>query len=267
MSLKLVSEEDMSVKSRKIVDTKKTDIVITKKPINIEKIGDDDIKKVDVDVDIDTNVDNKKPNVSPVVNPNIIVKRIYFPGDKYSEKKVQTEFKSILEKYGLSWYKPMMKSYTNKEGKSVLTGLYASVDQNKKAFCIYDGTNKPTTVIVKIMGSGGNFLIDLISFVNRVGCVIEDKDELFVNNMLLSLQEQGEIYVEKKVEMVKLEDYDKILEEKVKKLVDEYAQKYIDDYKETLEKRGVSLNVALFFKKKEIEEDIRWGLKKGFVKI
>lgn len=265
MPFKLVSEDDMAVKSKKTVDTKKTNIVVTKKSIDIEKVSANDIEKVGADIENKKSIDIEK--IVPTMSPNVIVKRIYFPEDTYSKKEVQTEFKNILGKYGLTWYKPMMKSYTDKEGKSVLTGLYASADQNKKAFCIYEGTNKPMTAIVKIMGSGGNFLIDLGSFAHRVGCVVEDKDELFVNNTLLTLQEKGEIYVEKKLETGKFEDYDKMSEEKIKKLVDEYAKKYIDDYKETLEKRGVSLDVALFFKKKEIEEDIRWRLEKGFIKM
>lgn len=275
MPFELVTEDEMAVKSKKmgdskkVSDAKKIDIVVTKKS-GIPIVPDDKVdEKVDEKVESGKteNTEKTEKKVTSSVNPNVLVKRIYFPEDKYSKKENQTGFKKILSKYGLSWYKPMMRTYTSKEGVSVLTGMYVSADQNKKVFCIYEGTNKPTTVIVKIMGSGGNFLIDLSSFCHGIGCMIEDKDELFVNNTLLTLQEKGEIYVEKKLETVNIEDYEKIFEEKVKKLVEEYTQKYIDAYKETLERRGVSLETALFFKKKEIEEGVRWGLKSGFIKV
>ncbi len=272
MPFELVSENDMAVKSKKmdvpkkVSDTKRVDIVVTKKD-NIPLAHEDKVdgEKVGNTENVEKEMVEKK--VTPSINPNIIVKRIYFPDDTYSKKENQTGFKKILAKYGLSWYKPMMRTYTSKEGVRVLTGMYVSADQNKKVFCIYEGTNKPTTVIIKIMGSGGNFLIDLGSFCHNIGCIIEDKDELFVNNTLLTLQEKGEIYVEKKLEATKIEDYEKMFEEKVKKLVEEYTQKYIDDYKDTLARQGISLETALFFKKKEIEEGVRWGLESGFIKL
>ena len=291
MPFDLVSEDDMAVKSkkvdaRKVTDTKKTDIVVTKDTKKIDIVVTKDTKKIDIvvtkkgDIPIvsgnEEKVENKttgsiekteKKVILPPLNPDIIVKRIYFPGDTYSQKENQKEFKSIIAKYGLSWYRPMMRTYTSREGVSVLTGMYASTDQNKKVFCIYEGTNKPTTAIVKIMGSGGNFLIDLGGFAHRIGCTVEDKDELFVNNTLLTLQDKGEIYVEKKLETGKFEDYEKMFEEKVKKLVEEYTQKYIDAYKDTLALQGISLETALFFKKKEIEESVRWGLETGFIKV
>jgi hypothetical protein len=262
MPFKLISEDDMTTKSKKTGDTKKADIVVTKKscmPIVLEE-------KVEKKVE-SGNVGNIEKKIISPINPNIIVRRIYFPGDTYSKKENQKGFKNIIAKYGLSWHRPMMRTYTNKEGMSVLTGMYVSTDQNKKVLCIYEGTNKPATAIVKIMGSGGNFLIDLGSFCHGIGCIIEDKDELFVNNTLLTLQEKGEIYVEKKLEATKIEDYEKKFEERVKELVEEHTQKYIDDYKDTLERRGISLKTALFFKKKEIEESVRWGLTHGYIKL
>ena len=280
MPFDLVSENDMAVKkskkvtgARKVADTKKVDIVETKKTdIPIVSGNEENVKSKAENIEKTGNAENIGSNVEkkimpPLVNSNIIVKRIYFPGDTYSKKENQTGFKKILAKYGLAWYKQMMRTYTSKEGVGVLTGMYVSADQNKKAFCIYEGTNKPTTAIIKIIGSGGNFLIDIGSFCHGIGCIIEDKDELFVNNTLLTLQEKGEIYVEKKLETGKLEDYENIFEEKVKKLVEEYTQKYIDAYKDTLERRGISLETALFFKKKEIEETVRWSLEKRLIKM
>lgn len=272
MPFELVSEDDMAVKSKKTVDpkkvsdTKKVDIVVTKKSSIISIVPEEKVdKKVGNKIDSGKAENaNIEKRVIPSINPNIIVKRIYFPEDMYSKKENQTGFKKIISKYGLAWYKPMMKTYTSKEGVSVLTGMYASADQNKKVFCIYEGTNKPTTAIIKIMGSGGNFLIDIVSFCHNIGCIIEDKDELFVNNTLLTLQERGEIYIEKKIEETKIEDYEKIFEEKVKKLVEEYTQKYIEDYKYILERQGISLDTAIFFKKKEIEENVRWSIEHNF---
>lgn len=260
MPIPLVSEENMATKS------KKTNIVVTKKSSIPIVSGYEDEGKVEGKEKVE-NTEKVEKKVIPSVNPNVIVRRIYFPGDTYSKKENQTGFKKILSKYGLAWYKPMMRTYTSKEGVSILTGMYVSADQNKKVFCIYEGTNKPATAIVKIMGSGGNFLIDLGSFCHGIGCIIEDKDELFVNNTLLILQEKGEIYAEKKLEATKIEDYEKMFEEKVKKLVEEYTQKYIDAYKDTLAIQGISLKTALFFKKKEIEEGVRWGLESGFIKV
>jgi len=259
MSFKLVSEDDMATKSKK-AETKKADIVVTKKS-GMHIVSEENVEQKVEHEKVD--IGKKIPSS---ITSNIIVRRIYFPGDIYSKKENQKGFKNIIAKYGLSWHRPMMRTYTNKEGISILSGMYVSVDQNKKVFCIYEGTNKPTTAIVKIMGSGGNFLIDITSFCHSIGCIIEDKDELFINNTLLSLQEKGEIYVEKKLEETKIEDYEKKFEERVKQLVEEHTQKYIEDYKDILERRGVSLKTALFFKKKEIEEGVRWDLAQGYIK-
>lgn len=270
MPFELVSENDMAVKSKKgdskkVSDTKNVNIVVTKKegvPLVPEEKIDEKVESGKTE-----NTENVDKKIIPSIDSGVIAKRIYFPGGTYSKKENQTGFKKILAKYGLSWYKPMMRTYTSKEGVRLLTGMYASDDQNKKVFCIYEGTNMPTTAIVKIMGSGGNFIIDLNSFCHGAGCIIEDKDELFINNTLLTLQERGEIYIEKKVEITKIEDYEKIFEDKVKKLVEESVQKYIEDYKDTLIRRRISLETALFFKRKEIEENVRWGLKSGFIKL
>lgn len=260
MALKLISEEEMATKSKKTGDTKKADVIVTKKSLHI--IPEENADKKD-----GGKVGNIEKKVIPPINPNIIVKRIYFPGDTYSKKENQKGFKSIITTYGLSWYRPMMKTYTNKDGISILSGMYTSEDKNKKVFCIYEGTNKPTTAIIKIMGSGGNFLIDITSFCHGIGCIIEDKDELFINNTLLSLQEKGEIYVEKKLEETKIEDYEKKFEERVKQLLEENIQKYLEDNKDTLERRGIDLKTAVFFKKKDIEESVRWSLAHGYYRI
>ncbi len=232
--------------------------------IEEEIIKDGRILKVEKSEKVENAEVEKVKTVSPI-NPNAMVKKIYFPGDVYS--KNQNEFKKILANYGLSWIKGMMKSYVSKEGIKLLTGMYGSADQSKKVFCIYEGTNKPMTAIIKVIGTGGNFLIDIISFSNRVGCIIEDKDDIYSNNVILTLHEKGEIYVEKKIEDEKIEDYEKIFEEKVQKYIDDRLKEYLDAYKESFEQRGISINTVIFFKRKEIEEDVRRGIENGLIKL
>lgn len=45
------------------------------------------------------------------------------------------------------------------------------------------------------------------------------------------------------------------------------CDKYIGAYKDTLERQGIRLKTALFFKKKEIEESVIWSLESGFIKL
>lgn len=283
MPFELIPEEEMASRSKKATE-KKSDIIITKKPIDTEKVGTEkiSIEKAkgnipiisgeQVEKTVEEKIEEKKvgevatPKMTPPVNLNVIVKRIYFPDATYSKKENQTEFKKILANYELTWVRGMMKTYVSKEGVKILTGMYVSADQNKKVFCIYEGTDKPMTAIVKIIGTGGNFLIGLGEFAHRIGCIVEDKDEMYVNNVLLILQEKGEIYVEKKLEAKEIEDYQKIFEEKVQKYIEEYLNKYLDDYKESFDRRGISIKTASFFKRKEIEENVRWSLEHGFLK-
>lgn len=293
MPLELVPEEDMATKSKKTIEKKKFDVVITKKPIDIErgkihivsgeqieKIGIEQIEKIEKEKieefeKKEEKIEEEKikkvgvpvPKIIPPVSPNVIVKRIYFPDGIYSKKENQDEFKKILENYGFKLVEGMTKTYVNREGIKISTGMYVGPDKNKKVFCIYEGTDMPMTAIVKIIGTGGNFLIDIGSFAHKIGCPIEDKDEIFVNKTMLALQEKGEIYVEKIIEETKIEDFQKVLEEKIQKFIEERLKEYINAYKESLERRGVSISTAAFFKRKEIEESVRWGLEHGFVKL
>lgn len=283
MPLELVPEEDMATKSKKITEKKKIDVVVTKKPIDLEKenskihiISGEQIEKIEKEnKEKIEKIEKEKiekggvpvPKITPPANPNVIVKRIYFSDGIYSKKENQDEFKKILENYGFVWVEGMMKTYVNREGIEISTGMYVGPDKNKKVFCIYEGTDMPMTAIVKIVGTGGNFLIDIGSFAHKIGCTVEDKDETFVNKTMLALQEKGEIYVEKIIEETKIEDFQKVLEEKIQKFIEERLKEYIDAYKESFERRGVSINTAAFFKRKEIEESVRWGLEHGFVKL
>ncbi len=284
MPLELVPEEDMATKSKRTIEKKKIDVVVTKKPIDIEKgkihiVSGEQIEKIEKEkieeIEKEKEFEKEKiekdvvpvPKIIPPANPNVIVKRIYFPDGTYSKKENQDEFKKILENYGFVWVESMMKTYVNKEGIEILTGMYVGPDKNKKVFCIYEGTDMPMTAIVKIVGTGGNFLIDIGSFAHKIGCIIEDKDEIFVNKTMLALQEKGEIYVQKIIEETKIEDFQKVLEEKIQKFIEERLKEYINAYKESFERRGVNIGTAAFFKRKEIEESVRWGLEHGFVKL
>ncbi len=298
MPFNLIPEEEMASRSKKEKisikkEVKKTDekenIVKEKSGISliskeqVEKLEEEKAKEEKKKLEEEKTKEEKKKleeekekvkekgeaikKTIPPTSPNIIVKRIYFPGGLYSKKENQKEFKKIIAGYGLTWYKPMMKSYVNKEGIKILSGMYVSSDQTKKVLCIYEGTDKPMTAIVKVVGTGGNFLIDLGSFAHKIGCEVEDKDEMFINNTLLTLQEKGEIYKEKKIEETNIEDYQKILEEKIQKYVEEALQRYIDANKESFERRGISIETVKFFMRKEVEEDVRWGVEHGFVKL
>jgi len=262
MQLELVDEEEMATKPKKPIEPRKSpEVKTTYKPRT-------DSVKEEMSVPGDSG-GSGAPGASGA-RPYII-KRVYFPGDTYSNKENQKEFKKILATHRLSWVKGMMKTYPKKDGGALLTGMYASEDGKKKVFCIYEGTNKPTTAIVKIMGSGGLFLIDLNSYCNKAGCTIEDKDEAYANNILLTLQEKGEIYVEKKMETKSLEEIHKEHEEKIEKLINQAIDKFVeahrfiyDTYCESLFwKRGLSENFIRKFRRMEIEKDVRWAVENG----
>lgn len=255
MSLEIIPKEEMAIGRKKEKEKKEKEM---EKSITR-------VDKADIDIKVDKERESDKKRIVPPTSPNVVIKRIYFPEDVYSNN--QSGFKKILANFDLSWSKYYMKSYISKQGKKVLTGVYASSDQQKKIFMIYEGTNKPAHAIIKLIGTGGKFLIELISFANKVGCIIEDKDENFINNTMLTLQEKGEIYVEKKFEMGEYEDFEKKFEAKVEKLLQNTLERYIEAYKDILKIRGVSEETFKLFKKKEIEKDIRWGLEHGYLKV
>lgn len=265
MQLELVPEEEMAIKPKKEDKHRpKGEMVEVPKDIDTSSVRDS--------VKQSSGSSSDTSQVSGRVS-NLIVRRVYFPEDIYSNKENQKEFKKILADYGLSWHRPMMKTYTNKNGVTILTGMYVSPDQNKKVFCIYEGADKPMTAIVKIIGTGGNFLIDLNSYCHRVGCTIEDKDDMYVNNILLTLQEKGEIYVEKIVEDTTLEDVQRLFEEKFEKRINDAVEKWIDTHRFYYEdrcefllwKRGLyNIQNLRKFRRVEIEDGVRWAIENGF---
>lgn len=265
MQLELIDEEEMAHRPKK---AKGTEIKTTYK----SRTGDTKEERTSDIIGDSTGVPTGSGGSTPSGVKANIVKRLYFPGDKYSQKENQKEFKKILATHGLGWVRSKMKSYSRKDGTALLTGMYGNNDGNKKVFCIYEGTNKPMTAVVKLMGTGGLFLIDLNSFCNKIGCIIEDKDEAYANNILLTLQEKGEVYVEKIERVAKtLEEIQKEYEEKVKKRIDGSVEKYIeshrfvyDTYCESLFwKRGLSEAFIRKFRRLEVEKGIRWTIENG----
>src|SRR3989304_4965046 len=101
----------------------------------------------------------KRMTIKRMTIKNMIIKRIYFPDATYSHN--ENEFKRFIKTFGLSWYESAKKVYVNANNVKLLTGIYISADQNRRIFAFYEGYEKPVTMIVKILGSGGNFLIDL----------------------------------------------------------------------------------------------------------
>lgn len=276
MQLELIAEDEMAVKPKKPIEPRKSPEIKTAYKSGTGKTKDD-AGAGGPGSPSGSGGPGSGPGSSgsvPGAKPNI-VKRLYFPGDKYSQKENQKEFKKILSTHGLAWVRSMMKSYARKDGTALLTGMYASSDKNKKVFCIYEGTNKPMTAVVKLMGSGGNLLIDLNSYCKKVGCIIEDKDEAYSNNILLTLHEKGEVYVEKKIEKVEiktLEDIQKEYEEKVENAINDTVEKFIeahrfiyDTYCESLFwKRGLSEKFIRKFRRMEVEKDIRKAVESGY---
>lgn len=197
---------------------------------------------------------------------NLIVKKIYFPGNLYSQNK--DKFKKVLTEFGLLWAKSAMRTHTNKEGKQMMSGIYYSPDQTHKLLCIYEGTDKPATFFYKTTGSGGLFLLNLIQFCTVLGCVIEDKNDEYMQKVVMQLDSYGDINVGEKKEYAKLGDFEKkAFDEKVKKVIDEILEKYIADCGESFVRRGISIETVKFFKRKDLEQSAPWAIENGFVKI
>jgi hypothetical protein len=205
----------------------------------------------------------------------MIIKRIYFPGSIYSQNKAA--FKNILTKYRLLWNKSAFQTYVGKDGRHIMSGIYYTDDQVHKILCIYEGDNKPTTFLYKTVGSGGNFLIDINSFCTGLGCIIDIKDEEYINNIILKLHDHESINILEEIKKEREKDKhknNKKLEEfkinafdlKLRGIVRKYIRRYIIDNGESLKRRGIGIKVALFFKKKDIQSNVRWGLENGWIK-
>ena len=203
----------------------------------------------------------------------MIVKRIYFRDAIYSHN--EKEFKKFLKTFELLWYEPARKVHVNDQNEKLLTGIYISADQNKKIFAFYEGYEKPATMIVKTLGSGGNLLIDLNSLCLKIGCTIEDKSEQYLDDVLLRLKNFRDINIPEEVKIEKEKGGDsKTLEEfkltaldiKVRRLARRYLRRYLINFGESLRRRGISMKVVSHFKKSDVKNSVRWGLEHGWIK-
>lgn len=211
----------------------------------------------------------------------MIIKRIYFPGSIYSQNNVG--FKNILAKHGLVWVKSALSTYTSKDNKQIMSGIYYTPDKDPadKILCIYEGNNKPATFFYKTLGTGGNFLIDLNSFCKSIGCIIDDKKEEYMNNIVLMLNDHKNIDIledirkdrEKEIEKDREKDKEKctkntkklsIFDIKTRMTTRRFIKRYITDNGGYLRRRGINVEVALFFKKKDLYDGARWVLENGF---
>ncbi len=205
----------------------------------------------------------------------MIIKRIYFPGSTYSHS--ENEFKKLIKTFGLSWYDPAKKVYVNDKNVKLLTGIYISKDKDKRIFAFYEGHEKPATMIVKILGSGGNFLIDLNRLCSNIGCKTDDRDEQYLENLLLRLKNFGDIDIPEDVkskggENKKLEDFGLSASElsafdiKIRRLVRRHIMRYLINYGEYSRRRGIGMKVISRFKKEDIKNNVMWGLKNGWIR-
>lgn len=269
MTLVPVSDTEVIGKSKKV----KTD-----KPIKgvTAKVVPKEEQKQEVKVETDSNIKSEikgeiknveqSESVRSSEGTSLIVKKIYFPGNLYSQNK--DKFKKVLTEFGLSWAKSAMRTHTNKEGKQMMSGIYYSPDQVHKILCIYEGTDKPATFFYKTTGSGGLFLLNLIQFCTVLGCVIEDKNEEYMQKVVMQLDGYGDINVEEKKVYAQLSDFEKkAFDEKVKKAIDEILARYTVDCEEYFKRRGISMETALFFKRKDLEQSVPWAIEHGFIKI
>lgn len=257
MSLVPVSDTEVIGKSKKVKIDKPikgvTVKVVPKEEQKQEVKGE--IKKV-----------KEQESVRRSEDTNLIVKKIYFPINLYSQNK--DRFKKVLTEFGLLWAKSSMRTHTNKEGKSLMSGIYYSPDQIHKILCIYEGTDKPATFFYKTTGSGGLFLLNLIQFCTALGCVIEDKNDEYMQKVVMQLDSYGDINIEEKKEYARLSDFEKnAFDEKVEKVIDKILNEYITYYDESFQKRGISIETVKFFKRKDLEQSVPWAIENGFVKI
>lgn len=202
----------------------------------------------------------------------MIVKRIYFPGNIYSQNK--SGFEKILSKHGLLWTKSAFQTHISKNRKKLMSRIYNTSDNVHKILCIYEGNDKPATFFYKTTGSGGNFLIDLISFCIGLGCVIDTKNEEYLNNIILRLYTYGDINIpedkeakkEKGQDSTKLNDFKlRAFDINLRRSVRRQLMRYIIANGGSLRRRGISIKIASSFKKKDICSNVRWALENKFL--
>lgn len=276
MELELVSEDEMASKrgkreiKRPIEPKPKSRISVTEGEAKTYVVSKKDIEEKEERKEKEISKEEVKKIIDGVARGDIdkkgtmIVKKIYFPDGLYSVSANQRGFKKIISEGGLAWVKSMWNTHINAEGIKIISGMYAGGD--KKILCIYEGENKPATFIVKITGTGGTFLINLLTFCNKIGCVVEEKNQEYADAVTLRLKEYNDINVVEPKEMGNA-DLDEIakkaheaFENKVKNWTEIKLGEWLDSYKDILISRGIDIEVAKSFRKKEIEDGIRWAL-------
>lgn len=197
----------------------------------------------------------------------MIVKRIYFPGNTYIQNRL--DFDNILSKHGLVWTKSAFKIYTNKDKKQLSSRIYNTSDNVHKFLAVHDVSDNSATFFYKTIGTGGNFLIDLNSFCASIGCVIDTKNGDYLNKIILRLNDYGDINISEDGDIKKEKGKDnKSLNDfklgtfdiNVRRLARRQLMKYIIAYGESLRRRGISIKIALYFKRKDIHNSVRWAL-------
>jgi hypothetical protein len=159
-----------------------------------------------------------------------------------------------------------------------------SPDKSKRILAFYEGHEKPATFIVKILGGGGNFLIDLNSLCHNAGCIVEDRDERYIEDILLRLRNFRDINLPEDINL--LEDINKRKDEekengkdgkilkkgdmnffdiKLVRIVRRYLRRYAINNGKSLEGRGISIKVARLFKKKQVKSNAIWVLENGWI--
>ncbi len=202
----------------------------------------------------------------------MIVKRIYFPGATYSHN--EKEFLKILKTFGLLWEESVATVYENSKKTKLLAGIYISSDKNKRIFAFYEGYEKPATLIVKILDGGGNFLIDLNSLCHNAGCVAEDVDEQYIENVILRLKKfgdidiPGDVYKRKDREDLEISKNHKItyFDLILRRIVRRHIRRYVLNNGKSLIRRGIGMKVAILFKKKQMKNDAIWAMENGWIK-
>ena len=183
----------------------------------------------------------------------------------------------MLKNHGLLW--GGAKVYTNEEGKRVLSGICGTTDNIHKILYVFEGQNKPATLFYKTVGSGGNFLIDLNSFCAGIGCVIDTKSEDYISDITHRLDKHGDINIPEEVrdkinDRVKKEKGDDsrklgdfkltVIDIKTRIFTRRYLRRYLINYGESLRRRGIGMKVAILFKKRDIERDVRLSLQNNW---
>jgi hypothetical protein len=118
----------------------------------------------------------------------------------------------------------------------------------------------------------------LNSLCHNAGCILEDRDEQYIEDSLLRLRTFGDINLPEDIKKRKDEDKEKWEDDKVLKkrkmsffdiklrgIVRRYLRRYILNNGKSLRRRGIGIKVVKLFKKKQVQNDIIWKLENGWL--